>query len=64
MTDDPNAPLSCPACNVSLLGDPIPEEILYMYSGTHWKRETGQYDLYLDRTVSLKCPDCGHLWPR
>lgn len=60
---DPNEPLNCPHCGVSLLGDKIPQDISKHYSGTHWKREIGIYDRDLDRTVAYRCPDCGKEWP-
>jgi hypothetical protein len=29
-----------------------------------WGRAIALYDLDLDRTVSFRCPDCDHEWPR
>lgn len=29
-----------------------------------WGREIGIYDMYKDRTVAWRCPDCNHEWPR
>lgn len=29
-----------------------------------WGRQIGIYDLYKDRTVSWRCPDCGGEWSR
>lgn len=56
---------NCPGCDVSLIGDPIPNDIAHMYGGTHWRRDImievrGVYDggLY------FVCPDCDHAWPR
>lgn len=57
-----NEPLNCPHCGVSLLGDPIPDDIKEHYAGTHWKRELGIYDWDKDRTVAYECPDCKKRW--
>jgi len=39
-----------------------------MYGATktegRWGREIGIYDMDKDRTVSYRCPDCGHEWLR
>ncbi len=60
---DPNEPLNCPHCGVSLLGNPIPEADREHYgAATHWKREIGIYDMDLDRTVKYRCPDCSGEW--
>lgn len=29
-----------------------------------WGREIGIYDMFKDRTVAFKCPDCNHEWDR
>lgn len=54
---------NCPKCNVSLIGDPIPDDIKEHYSATHWRREIGVEipELY-DGVWYWKCPDCGHGW--
>jgi len=43
-------------------------EVASMYGATkttgHWGREIGIYDMEKDRTVSWRCPDCGHEWDR
>lgn len=50
---------NCPHCGVSLLGDPIPEDIRKYYSGTHWKREIGvEVPEIYDGVLYYKCPDC------
>ena len=58
---------SCPKCEVSFIGDPIPEKDLQFYSGTHWRREIGidggMLGIY-DGIVAWKCPDCNHYFPR
>ena len=54
---------NCPACNVSLIGDPIPQEWLADYSGTHWRREIGIEDPAIYDGVSWwRCPDCSFTW--
>ena len=54
---------NCPKCKVSLIGDPIPEDIVKDYSGTHWRREIGiEYPERYDGIWEWKCPDCGHTW--
>lgn len=60
---DPNAPLNCPHCDVSLLGEPIPVKDLHHYGrSTHFKREIGIYDWDKDRTVAYRWPDCQKEW--
>lgn len=64
---DNNSPRFCPKCEVSLLGEPIPEDKRKQYSGTHWKREIGIDGGYLgiyDGIVAYQCPDCKETWPR
>lgn len=57
---------NCPKCNANLNGDPIPEDIVESYSGTHWRREIGidggMMGIY-DGLVALECPDCKHHFP-
>ena len=56
---------NCPSCEVSLIGDPIPEDIVEHYSGTHWRREIGIEDpKQYDGVLWWKCPDCEHVWKR
>ena len=58
---------NCPKCGVSFIGDPIPEDIVEFYAGTHWRREIGIDGGYMgiyDGIVAFKCPDCGHEFPR
>jgi hypothetical protein len=42
--------------------------IAEMYGATktkgHWGREISLYDLWKDRTVAYRCPDCNHEWSR
>lgn len=54
----------CPACHVSLQGDPIPAASQEMYGATHFSRKIALYSRERDRTVAFKCPDCGHDWAR
>lgn len=39
-----------------------------MYGATktkgRWGRQVGIYDVFKDRTVRWKCPDCDHEWSR
>jgi hypothetical protein len=61
-----NKPENCPKCNSSWIGEPIPQEYLENYSGTHWKREIGIDGGYMgiyDGLVALLCPDCGEYSP-
>lgn len=52
---------NCPACGVSLIGEPIPEKDREFFGGeTHFGREIGIYDERTDRTVAWECPDCKH----
>jgi len=58
---------NCPKCNVSFIGDPIPDNIKKHYSGTHWRRDIGIDGGYIgiyDGIVAFKCPDCNHEFPR
>lgn len=58
-----NEPENCPHCGVSLLAEPIPEDIREHYSGTHWKREIGvTLRRQGDRTNYYYCPDCEYRW--
>lgn len=60
---DPNEPLNCPGCKVSLLGDKIGPDISRFYAGTHWKREIGvESPEHYDGVYYFQCPDCGHTW--
>lgn len=44
------------------------DETAALYGATRelgtWGRAIGLYDIAKDRTVSWKCPDCGHEWDR
>lgn len=58
---------NCPHCNTNLIGDPIPEDIVENYSGTHWRREIaidGGWAGIYDGVVAYRCPDCAGEWPR
>lgn len=48
---------NCPGCNISLVGDPIPEEVREGYGNhTHYRREIMITNTNLPR---FQCPDCG-----
>lgn len=55
----------CPHCNVSLLGEDIPEEIKEHYKpATKWRREIGmEYPEKYDGIWEWMCPDCEGTWP-
>lgn len=56
---------NCPHCSVSLIGEPIPEDIRQHYSPPyHWRREIGieDPDKY-DGIWEWMCPDCKGRWP-
>jgi len=56
---------NCPKCGVSLIGDPIPEDIVEHYAGTHWRREIGiEVRGVYDGVLFWRCPDCEHEWDR
>jgi predicted RNA-binding Zn-ribbon protein involved in translation (DUF1610 family) len=60
-----DAPLDCPHCGVSLIGNKIPEEDRKWFGGkSNFKREIGIYDTVKDRTVKFRCPDCQGEWMR
>lgn len=54
----------CPHCGVSLIGEPIPENIRQHYSPPYyWKREIGIEDPEVyDGIMEWKCPDCEGIW--
>jgi hypothetical protein len=68
---------NCPYCNVSFIGDPIPEDMRYYvdsdgvkqtaYSGTHWRLEIGIDGGYMgihDGIVAYRCFSCKQDFPR
>lgn len=56
---------NCPHCNVSWLGEKIPEQDREKFgNATHFKREIGIYSLRRDMTIAWKCPDCGTYFDR
>lgn len=58
-------PLACPACGVSWVGEKIPLESRHHYGGaTHFRRSIGLYDVHLDMTVAIACPDCRAMFDR
>lgn len=51
---------TCPKCGASWVGEPIPENQRELFGGkTHFSRRINVYDRGKDRTVALRCPDCG-----
>lgn len=54
----------CPNCSANLQGEPIPKEQQESYGCTNFTRKIGIYDIYEDRTVKSKCPDCEYEWAR
>lgn len=56
-------PETCPSCEVSLRGQPIPEQYHDFYSAPFfYYRVIGLSDG--DSVYAWRCPDCGHTWPR
>ncbi len=55
---------NCPHCKVSLIGDPIPDNIKQLYAGDgFWRREIGiEYPELYDGVWEWMCPDCGGKW--
>jgi hypothetical protein len=47
-------------CKADWTGKPIPEEDRQYFGGkTHFSKKILIYDADEDRTVSVKCPECG-----
>lgn len=60
-----STPEICPYCQVSLIGDPIPDESRQYYgSNTHFSRVIALYSRERDMTVAWRCPDCLKKWDR
>lgn len=62
-------PVTCPHCETSLQGDPIPQEYVdagyYPPEVTHYDRTIGvEVRGVYDGVLYWACPDCGHGWPR
>lgn len=54
---------NCPHCNVSLIGDPIPENTPGHELNSFWRREIGiEYPELYDGVWEWKCPDCKGTW--
>lgn len=53
----------CPYCGASLIGDPIPQEVIDHYSESHYRREIGIYDREQDELIGYQCTDCDGRWP-
>lgn len=59
------APLACPACGVSWIGEEIPAELRSHHGGrSRYRRSIGIYDLRLDQRIAIACPDCGAVFDR
>ena len=57
---------NCPECSASFIGDPIPEDQLEFFAGTHWRKEIGIDGGHLgiyDGIVAWRCPECKHEFP-
>ena len=56
----------CPHCGVSLIGEPISEELRvagHYGDSTHWRREIGiEYPGRYDGVWEWECPDCKGTW--
>ena len=58
-------PASCPKCQRSFKGKPIPKRDQEAFGGeTHFSVLIGVYDMDKDRTVAWRCPFCAHQWER
>jgi ribosomal protein L37AE/L43A len=56
---------SCPKCETSWQGKPIPEDQQDLYGGEKWfSRVIGLYDVRRDGIIAWRCPDCGTTWDR
>ena len=58
-----DAPLNCPHCTVSLLGQRIPIKYRASFYGNYFKREIGvEYPEVYDGVHHYECPDCHGTW--
>jgi predicted RNA-binding Zn-ribbon protein involved in translation (DUF1610 family) len=56
---------NCPACGATWIGDEIPPDIRHHYGvASHFRRSIGIYDMELDMTIAIACPDCGAMFDR
>lgn len=56
---------NCPKCNISLIGEEIPEKDKRHFSSTHFRKEIGIEDpMVYDGVSWYMCPDCRHVWKR
>lgn len=58
---------NCPNCNISWVGEKIPEDIAHHYADTHWNlciEIDGGYMGIYDGTVAIKCHSCESIFPR
>lgn len=57
---------NCPNCNISFIGEKIPENIAEYYARTHWRKEIGIDGGYIgiyDGIVAYMCPECKWEFP-
>lgn len=55
----------CPYCNVSLQGEPIPQELRKHYgNAAYGSRKIGISSSEEDRVTKWECPDCQQQWDR
>ena len=60
-----SVPESCPNCQASFQGEPIPEMFRSFYGNhTHYSRILSMTNLATDRVENWQCPDCNYKWER
>ena len=59
-------PESCPKCQKSFQGEPIPEDVRERlgYTSTHYSNLLCGITQGRDRVTHYQCPFCGLVWPR
>jgi len=56
---------NCPACGSSWQGEPIPEQMQYLFGGSKFfARVIAISSRRQDRVVAYQCPDCPTCWDR
>jgi ssDNA-binding Zn-finger/Zn-ribbon topoisomerase 1 len=56
---------SCPKCEKSWQGKPIPQESRELYGGAEWfSKVIGISSRQQDRIVAWQCPECHACWDR
>lgn len=63
IANEADMPHNCPHCEISLLGEEIPDESKPFYAGNFFKKEIGVEipELY-DGDWYYRCPECGGEW--